>query len=106
VEVSGAPTRLLKRFVILPLILRMRFYNCAAKKEMRFGILLVRDDDPPDRRQTPAGSTKAANSPSPGPLVQSTASSAALGGLTLFQYAQKMVMLVWLNNVYGGSKRK
>lgn len=43
-----------KRFVIPLLILQMRFYNCAAKKEPRFEILLVGDDDPPDRQQTSA----------------------------------------------------
>jgi hypothetical protein len=51
VEVSGAPTG----FVMLLLILWKRFYNSTAKKEMRFEILLVGDDDPPDRRQAPAG---------------------------------------------------
>jgi hypothetical protein len=86
-----------KRFVIPLLILRMRFYNCAAKKELRFKILLVGDDDPPDRQQTSADpEVDESGRPPPGPpvrprsqtlLVQSTASSAALGGLMLFQYA-------------------
>jgi hypothetical protein len=62
---SGAPTRLPKRFVIPLLMPQMRFHNRAAKKELRFEILLVGDDDPPDRQQTSAdpGSTKAGDPP-------------------------------------------